>query len=89
MAAVIIDVIQVLPATDWFFGNTFDEKPLKQYEPVVVFAVVATMAPEYANLGQEKRTIPLGMDHYRDLSNLIGGNPDEFDTDIVYKTQIL
>ena len=88
MSDVIVEILTIIPSTDWFFGNEFDEKPLKDFEPVVCFALVTTIDSDHPTLGLNKATIPLSPEQFSDLQSLIGASVFELSPSIIYRTQI-
>lgn len=87
MAEYITDVLSVIPANNWFFGDRFEGKS-PDLDPVVVLAVVAVINNEHPNFGSHKAIIPLGIDDYSDLYFIIGKELKTLQEDIVHLNQL-
>jgi hypothetical protein len=87
----IADILQIVPATDWYFEDEGQpKKKLSDFVPVALFAMV-TFANDALNPPSDvimKRTLPLDRHSYSDLEWLVGKAVEDFDIRIIHRSQI-
>jgi hypothetical protein len=82
---VIVEVLSLSSANDWFFGDVGDE--LKDAEPVMCFALITAFNAKYPSLGTSKQLIGLSAN---DLStDLLGSPVSQFRADVVHRKDLL
>ncbi|AKI01777.1 hypothetical protein IMCC20628_03084 [Hoeflea sp. IMCC20628] len=91
MAFIISEVVSVVAASDWHFGDSImdNDKRLADLEPVVCFAMVRTVMPEHLSAPPGKQMIPLKTDEYGELDDLIGRDVSEYSRDIIHASQVV
>lgn len=91
MANIIMEIISVVPATGWHFGDPIldTEKNIADLEPVVCFAVALTVDPQYIGHGPAKKMIPLDADAYQDLDFLQGKDVSDFNRQIIHFSHVV
>lgn len=75
MKETIIEVIQIMPATGWYFDGYWEVGYPNEWLPVVCFALVRVRAEISGSLhssGTATRIIPLSPDNAFDFTDLIG-----------------
>lgn len=75
MSEIIIDVVQIMPATNWYFDGYWEADYPSEWLPVVCFALVKTRTDHKGSIqfsGTTTRIIPLSPDYAFDITDLIG-----------------
>jgi hypothetical protein len=87
--ARITDVLQIIPATDWWFFDPFKSyhRDRRALVPVVCFALVESKIPGHEDQPM-KHTIPLSMEHFTDLPGLIGLSVGRREREVYHVSQL-
>ena len=85
----VTDILQIMPAEGWFFEDQGEpKKRLADYVPVARFVMVTYANDEAMSDVIMKRALPLDRHNYTDLEWLVGKAVEDFDTQIIHRTQI-